>query len=128
MVYQIYPRSFADHNGDGVGDIAGMIDKLPYVVGLGVDAVWVSPWYPSPMADAGYDVSDYRDIDPDFGNAGRRPTSSSTGARARLAGDARHRAEPLRDAHPWFRAALAAPAGSPSAIGTSSATVGAERR
>ena len=67
VVYQVYPRSFADHDGDGVGDVQGMIDKLPYLADLGVDAVWVSPWYPSPMADGGYDVSDYRDIHPDFG-------------------------------------------------------------
>ena len=67
VVYQIYPRSFADANGDGVGDIAGIRSKLPYLAALGVDAVWISPWYPSPMADAGYDVSDYRDIEPVFG-------------------------------------------------------------
>ena len=67
VVYQVYPRSFADANGDGVGDVAGIIDKLPYLAELGVDAIWVSPWYPSPLADGGYDVSDYRDIHPDFG-------------------------------------------------------------
>src|SRR5829696_5835694 len=53
VVYQIYPRSFADHDRDGVGDVLGMIDQLPYLAALGVDAIWVSPWYPSPMADAG---------------------------------------------------------------------------
>ncbi len=67
VVYQIYPRSFADANGDGVGDIAGIRGKLPYLASLGIDAVWISPWYPSPMKDAGYDVSDYRDIEPVFG-------------------------------------------------------------
>ena len=67
VVYQIYPRSFADHDGDGVGDVLGMIDKLPYLAALGVDAIWVSPLYPSPMAFGGYDISDYRDIHPDFG-------------------------------------------------------------
>ncbi len=67
VVYQIYPRSFADANGDGVGDIAGMRAKLPHLAALGVDAIWISPWYPSPMKDAGYDVSDYRDIEPVFG-------------------------------------------------------------
>jgi len=67
VVYQIYPRSFADANGDGVGDIAGMRSKLSHLAALGVDAIWISPWYPSPMADAGYDVSDYRDIEPEFG-------------------------------------------------------------
>lgn len=67
VVYQIYPRSFADANGDGVGDVAGIRSKLPYLAGLGIDAIWISPWYPSPMKDAGYDVSDYRDIEPVFG-------------------------------------------------------------
>ncbi len=67
VVYQIYPRSFADANGDGVGDVAGIRERLPYLAALGVDAIWISPWYPSPMKDAGYDVSDYRDIEPVFG-------------------------------------------------------------
>ncbi len=67
VVYQIYPRSFADANGDGVGDIAGIRSRLGYLAALGIDALWISPWYPSPMKDAGYDVSDYRDIEPVFG-------------------------------------------------------------
>lgn len=67
VIYQIYPRSFADSNGDGVGDLRGIIDRLDYLVGLGIDAIWLSPIYPSPMADFGYDISDYRDIDPVFG-------------------------------------------------------------
>jgi 1,4-alpha-glucan branching enzyme len=65
VVYQVYPRSFSDHDGDGTGDILGIIDRLPYLAQLGIDAIWVSPWYPSPMADGGYDVNDYRDIHPD---------------------------------------------------------------
>jgi alpha-glucosidase len=67
-VYQIYIRSFADGNGDGVGDLAGLATRLPYVRDLGVDAIWLTPWYVSPMADGGYDVADYRDIDPLFGS------------------------------------------------------------
>jgi len=66
-VYQIYIRSFADGNGDGVGDLAGLAARLPYVRDLGVDAIWLNPWYVSPMVDGGYDVADYRDIDPLFG-------------------------------------------------------------
>ncbi len=66
-VYQIYVRSFADGNGDGIGDLAGLAGRLPYVRDLGVDAIWLTPWYVSPMADGGYDVADYRDIDPLFG-------------------------------------------------------------
>jgi alpha-glucosidase len=66
-VYQIYPRSFQDSNGDGVGDLPGITQRLPYIQGLGIDAIWISPFYPSPMADFGYDVSNYRDVDPLFG-------------------------------------------------------------
>jgi len=66
-IYQVYLRSFADGNGDGIGDLAGLRQKLPYLAELGVDAIWLNPWYPSPMADGGYDVADYRAIDPAFG-------------------------------------------------------------
>jgi alpha-glucosidase len=66
-IYQVYPRSFADGNGDGVGDLAGLRSRLGYLADLGVDAIWLTPWYPSPMADGGYDVADYRDIEPVFG-------------------------------------------------------------
>ena len=69
VIYQIYPRSFQDSNGDGVGDLAGIIQRLDYVSDtLGVDAIWLSPFYPSPMADFGYDVADYCDVDPLFGD------------------------------------------------------------
>ena len=67
IFYQIYPRSFQDSDGDGVGDIKGIIERLPYLQALGVDAVWLSPIFPSPMADFGYDISDYTGIDPLFG-------------------------------------------------------------
>src|SRR5215470_12585333 len=67
VVYQIYPRSFRDSNGDGVGDLAGIIERADYLAWLGVDAVWSSPFYPSPMADFGYDISDYCGVDPIFG-------------------------------------------------------------
>jgi alpha-glucosidase len=68
VVYQIYPRSFADSNGDGVGDLNGILAKVGYLAELGVDAVWLSPFYPSALADGGYDVDDYRDVDPQLGN------------------------------------------------------------
>ncbi|MCF8529444.1 MAG: glycoside hydrolase family 13 protein [Aquiluna sp.] len=68
VVYQIYPRSFADANGDGIGDLKGIISKADYLAALGIDAVWLSPFYPSALADGGYDVADYRDVDPRIGN------------------------------------------------------------
>ncbi len=68
VIYQIYPRSFQDSNGDGIGDLEGITERLPYVAELGVDAIWLSPIFTSPMADMGYDVSDYTDIDPIFGS------------------------------------------------------------
>lgn len=67
VIYQIYPRSFQDSEGDGIGDLKGIVRRLDYLVDLGVDAIWISPIYASPMADFGYDVADYRDIDPRFG-------------------------------------------------------------
>jgi alpha-glucosidase len=68
VIYQIYPRSFLDTNGDGVGDLPGIIERLDYVASLGVEAIWVSPFFKSPMADYGYDISDYRAVDPLFGS------------------------------------------------------------
>jgi alpha-glucosidase len=105
-VYQVYIRSFADGNGDGIGDIAGLRSRLPYLAQLGVDAIWINPWYRSPMADAGYDVADFRDIDPSYG----------TLAEAEALIDEAHRLgikvipdlvpNHTSDQHPWFRAAL----------------------
>ena len=68
VVYQVYPRSFADSNGDGMGDLPGITARLPYIASLGVDAIWLSPFYPSPQNDGGYDVSNYTDVDPRFGS------------------------------------------------------------
>ena len=67
VVYQIYPRSFADSNGDGIGDLNGITQHLDYLKDLGVDVIWISPFYPSPNYDNGYDISDYRGINPEFG-------------------------------------------------------------
>ncbi len=112
VVYQVYIRSFADSNGDGVGDIEGLRGRLGYLEELGVDAVWITPWYRSPMADGGYDVADYRDIDPLFGTL--------DDARALIA-DAHARGMRVivdivpnhtSSEHPWFREALASPRGS----------------
>jgi alpha-glucosidase len=68
VIYQIYPRSYFDSNGDGIGDIPGIISKLDYIATLNVDAIWLSPFFTSPMKDFGYDVSDYRNVDPMFGS------------------------------------------------------------
>ncbi|MDQ1392056.1 MAG: alpha-glucosidase [Acidimicrobiaceae bacterium] len=112
VIYQVYIRSFADGDGDGLGDIAGLRAKLGYIAGLGVDAIWINPWYPSPMADAGYDVSDYRDVEPRFG------TLQDAEALIREAHDLGLRVlldivpNHTSDQHPWFQAALAAGPGS----------------
>src|ERR1700712_2836164 len=66
-IYQIYPRSFQDTDGDGIGDLAGITPRLDHVAAVGVDAIWISPFFTSPMRDFGYDVSDYCDVDPVFG-------------------------------------------------------------
>ena len=68
VFYEIYPRSFADSNNDGVGDLNGISSKMSYLHALGVDAIWITPCYPSPQVDFGYDISDYRNIDPMYGN------------------------------------------------------------
>jgi len=83
IVYQIYPRSFQDSNGDGIGDLDGIRSRLDYLVSLGIDAVWISPIYPSPMVDFGYDISDFCDIDRRFGilNRSMRWRFSSRGLR-----------------------------------------------
>ena len=67
VIYQIYPRSFQDSNSDGIGDLPGITTRLEYIANLGVDAIWISPFYPSPQKDFGYDVSDYCDINPEYG-------------------------------------------------------------
>ena len=68
MIYQIYPRSFQDSDGDGVGDLSGIIQRLDYLKWLGIKAIWISPFYPSPMKDFGYDICDYTGVDPIFGS------------------------------------------------------------
>jgi alpha-glucosidase len=113
VVYQVYVRSFSDGDGDGTGDLAGVVQRLPYLRDLGVDALWFSPWYPSPMADSGYDVSDYRAIDPRFGTLAQAEElitrALDLGIRTIVDVVPNH----ISDQHVWFRAALAAPPGSP---------------
>ncbi|MGX5654336.1 glycoside hydrolase family 13 protein [Geodermatophilus nigrescens] len=113
VVHEVYLRSFADGNGDGLGDVPGLRERLPYLAGLGVDALWVTPWYPSPMADGGYDVSDYRDIDPRFGTLddvdALLADAHALGLRVVVDLVANHTSAE----HPWFRAALAGGPGAP---------------
>ena len=111
-IYQLYVRSFADGDGDGIGDLAGARARLPHLAALGIDAIWFNPWYPSPMADAGYDISDYRSIDPVFGTL--------ADADALIAEAHEHGIKIIidvvpnhgSDRHPWFTEAVAAAPGS----------------
>ena len=103
MVYQIYPRSFRDSNGDGIGDLRGILERLDYCVFLGVDAVWLSPVFPSPMADFGYDVSDYTNIHPIFGNLQLFDELVLEVKKRRLKLILDYVPNHTSDEHPWFR-------------------------
>ncbi|WP_448640523.1 glycoside hydrolase family 13 protein [Geodermatophilus sp. URMC 63] len=113
VVYEVYLRSFADADGDGLGDVEGLRGRLTHLADLGVDALWVTPWYPSPMADGGYDVAEYRDVDPRFGTLADVDAlladAHDLGLRVVVDLVANHTSAE----HPWFRAALAAGPGSP---------------
>ncbi len=113
VIYQIYPRSFADSDGDGMGDLGGVIEHLDHLVALGVDAIWLSPFYPSPQNDAGYDVADYCDVDPRFGTLGQFDTlverAHASGLRVIVDIVPNH----TSSEHPWFREAVEAGPGSP---------------
>lgn len=102
VIYQIYPRSFQDSTGNGIGDLRGIVQRLPYIAALGVDAIWISPFFTSPMADFGYDVSDYRDVDPLFGSLADFDavveTAHALGIKVMIDLVLSH----TSDQHPWF--------------------------
>ncbi|WP_308915092.1 alpha glucosidase [Jannaschia sp. LMIT008] len=102
VIYQVYPRSYQDTTGDGIGDLNGITQRLPYIAALGVDAIWISPFFTSPMKDFGYDVSDYRDVDPMFGTLSDFDrlieTAHGLGVRVMIDLVLSHSS----DAHPWF--------------------------
>ena len=112
VIYQIYPRSFADANGDGIGDLRGIRDRMHYLASIGVDALWLSPFYRSPQTDAGYDVSDYCDVDPLFGDLDEfrklLARAHESGLKVIVDLVPNH----TSDEHAWFIEALASPVGS----------------
>lgn len=113
IIYQVYIRSFADGDADGTGDVAGIISRLPYLKSLGVDGIWVNPWYVSPLRDGGYDVADYRNLHPMYGDVEQAreliSRADEHGLRVMVDLVPNH----TSDEHEWFRAALAAGPGSP---------------
>src|SRR5215475_5762058 len=113
VIYEIYVRSFADGNGDGIGDMRGLETRLPYLRELGVDAIWLTPFYTSPMRDGGYDVANYRDVDPRVGTLAEFDSmvaaAHAEGIRVIVDVVPNHSSSE----HPWFQAALAAGPGSP---------------
>lgn len=124
-IYQIYPRSFKDSTGSGLGDIAGITQQMDYLERLGIEAIWLSPFYPSPLVDGGYDVADYCDVDPRLGSLDdfddMIAAAHAHGIKVIVDIVPNHSS----NQHPWFKAALAAGPGSPSAPVISSAMVAA---
>src|ERR1700737_293116 len=104
VIYQIYPRSFQDSDGNGVGDLAGITRRLAYVAELGVDAIWISPFFKSPMKDFGYDVSDYTDVDPLFGTLADFDALIAAAHERGIAMIVDWVPNHTSDKHPWFLA------------------------
>ena len=113
-IYQIYPRSFADSNGDGIGDLKGITSRIPYLKSLNLDAVWLSPFYPSALVDGGYEVDNYRDVDPKLGTLADFDEMLTglhkVGIRIFVDIVPNHSS----NLHEWFKEAIAAEPGSPA--------------
>lgn len=103
VIYQIYPRSYQDSNGDGIGDLRGIIGRLPYIAALGADAIWISPFFKSPMKDFGYDVTDYCDVDPMFGTLADFDALTAEAHRLGLKVMIDEVLSHTADNHPWFK-------------------------
>ena len=103
IIYQVYPRSFSDSNGDGIGDLPGIVNRLDHIARLGVDGIWLSPFFPSPMKDFGYDVADYCGVDPMFGTLADfdRLIARARGLGLKVIIDQVY--SHTSDQHPWFR-------------------------
>jgi maltose alpha-D-glucosyltransferase / alpha-amylase len=113
VIYQLHVKSFFDANNDGIGDFAGLIQKLDYIADLGVTAVWLLPFYPSPRRDDGYDIAEYRDVSPDYGTVEDARAFIAAAHERGLRVITELVINHTSDQHPWFRAARNAPSGSP---------------
>src|SRR5690606_16668617 len=119
VIYQLHVKSFFDVNNDGIGDFAGLIEKLDYLVDLGVNTLWLLPFYPSPRRDDGYDIADYRGVHPDYGNMADVRRFIREAHRRGLRVITELVINHTSDQHPWFQRARQAPRGSWSGISTS---------
>ena len=115
VVYQVYPRSFKDSRGSGLGSIAGVTEKIDYLAELGVDAIWLSPFYPSQLADGGYDVDDYRNVDPKLGTMDDFDELAKAAHERNIKVVVDIVPNHSSNLHEWFKAALAAAPGLPGA-------------
>ena len=102
VIYEVYPRSFQDTNGDGVGDIKGIEQRLSYLKGLGIDAIWITPMYPSPQVDFGYDIANYEAIDPQYGTMGDFDSLMKAAKRQGIRVIMDMVMNHTSDQHPWF--------------------------
>jgi maltose alpha-D-glucosyltransferase/alpha-amylase len=113
VIYQLHVKAFSDANGDGIGDFAGLTQKLDYIQELGVNTLWLLPFYPSPQRDDGYDIADYRDVHPDYGTLEDFRAFIAAAHRRGLRVITELVINHTSDQHPWFQTARRAPRGSP---------------